>query len=396
MQPIEILYITGASQGFLLTLFLLLKKDRTLNFPLILFVFLTSVELFFQYIYTSKQIFAYPHLLYISEPFSMLSGVLIFLYARNILSSTFVFRKTDLLLFIPFVLYLVYYFPSYNQPAEDKIFDIIAFYNSGISWSENLYEWIAEIVVTLPFLFVSVKKLNEYDQKIKNNFSDISKISYVVVRNLIIASIILYCIEILTIVLAFSDYEIVTSFNTFIYIFEMIIFYLVGYDALIRKENEILKYVSPQKMETENISNSTIHAELNETETHQKYEKNLLSENKIADISEKITKCIEQQKPYRNPEIRLIDFSQLIGEHQNNVSQVLNEVLKKNFYDFINFYRIEDAKVLLKSHDFKNFTITAIGFEVGFNSKTSFYSAFKKFTDTTPAQFQKKFFIENQ
>jgi len=389
MQHLNILWIVGASQGFLLTLFLILKKDRMINLPLIFFVFLTSVELLFQYVYASKLIFSYPHLLYISEPFSMLGGVLIYFYSRNILSGVFVFRKTDLLFFIPFVLYVLYYVPSYNQSAEDKIFDIIAFYNSGISWSENLYEWIAEVIVTMPFLIFSVRLLNRYHKKIKDNFSDISKISYTVVRNIIIASAAMYFIEILTIILSFSNIQIANSLNSFLYIFIIGIVYILGYDALVRKKDEVIKFVYVQEIQKQEISVSATATNTNEIEIRQKYEKNGLSETKISDISTKISACISKEKPYKNPELRLNDLAQLIGEHPNNVSQVLNDVFKKNFYDFINFYRIEDAKVFLKSPDFKNFTITAIGFEVGFNSKTAFYSAFKKFADTTPAQFQK-------
>ncbi len=389
MQHLNILWIVGASQGFLLTLFLILKKDRMINLPLIFFVFLTSVELLFQYVYASKLIFSYPHLLYISEPFSMLGGVLIYFYSRNILSGVFIFRKTDLLFFIPFVLYVLYYVPSYNQSAEDKIFDIIAFYNSGISWSENLYEWIAEVIVTMPFLIFSVRLLNRYHKKIKDNFSDISKISYTVVRNIIIASAAMYFIEILTIILSFSNIQIANSLNSFLYIFIIGIVYILGYDALVRKKDEVIKFVYVQEIQKQEISVSATATNTNEIEIRQKYEKNGLSETKISDISTKISACISKEKPYKNPELRLNDLAQLIGEHPNNVSQVLNDVFKKNFYDFINFYRIEDAKVFLKSPDFKNFTITAIGFEVGFNSKTAFYSAFKKFADTTPAQFQK-------
>ncbi len=93
MQQLNILWIIGASQGFLLAMFLVMKKDRLINLPLIIFIFLTSLELVFQYIYSIKLIFKYPHLLYLTEPFSMLYGVLIYLYSRNILSEKFIFQK---------------------------------------------------------------------------------------------------------------------------------------------------------------------------------------------------------------------------------------------------------------------------------------------------------------
>ena len=56
--------------------------------------------------------------------------------------------------------------------------------------------------------------------------------------------------------------------------------------------------------------------------------------------------------------------------------------------DFINKYRVEEAKKKLSSRTYKQFTILAIAYEVGFNSKSAFYNAFKKFTDTTPTKFR--------
>ncbi|NJN50097.1 MAG: AraC family transcriptional regulator [Polaribacter sp.] len=61
-----------------------------------------------------------------------------------------------------------------------------------------------------------------------------------------------------------------------------------------------------------------------------------------------------------------------------------------NFTDFINQFRVDFAKQMLGNKEFKNYTITAIGLEAGFNSKSSFYAIFKKFTNVTPLEFQKK------
>ncbi|HOL80934.1 MAG TPA: helix-turn-helix domain-containing protein [Ignavibacteriales bacterium] len=304
------------------------------------------------------------------------------------------FKKNDLLFIIPFALYVLYYYPTYNQSSENKIYDIKAFFDAGISWHENLIEWIAEVVVTLPFLFYSVRLFNRYQNKIKDNFSDITKINYIVVRNLIVASIFSYALEILIIILAFLGIEIVNTLNLFLYITVIVIYYLIGYDALIRPKNEIITYTYINKNQKLDKHDLQEFSQNNLIENHRKYEKNPLSELKIREISEKITQSMEKDKLYRNPEIRLTDYAQLINEHPNNVSQVLNDIFKKNFYDFINSYRVKEAKLLLKSPKYKNYTITAIGFEVGFNSKSSFYSAFKKFAHTTPAKYQKLHFHE--
>jgi AraC-like DNA-binding protein len=81
------------------------------------------------------------------------------------------------------------------------------------------------------------------------------------------------------------------------------------------------------------------------------------------------------------------------------VSQAINDGMKKNFYDLVNSYRVEEAKRLLMDEKNNNFTILSVGFEAGFNSKTTFNTVFKKFTGLTPTEFrarQKNHFFTEQ
>ena len=73
-----------------------------------------------------------------------------------------------------------------------------------------------------------------------------------------------------------------------------------------------------------------------------------------------------------------------------HLSQLINDEFLVNFYDFINKYRVEEAKKLL-IEDTHNYKILAIAYEVGFNSKATFNRVFKKFTDVTPSEFKEKF-----
>lgn len=82
-------------------------------------------------------------------------------------------------------------------------------------------------------------------------------------------------------------------------------------------------------------------------------------------------------------------LSKILNLSQGYISQTLNSNSQLNFNEYVNSLRIDDAKHMLKSTDFDNYTIVAIGLECGFNSKSSFYSAFKKFTNKTPSEFKK-------
>jgi AraC-like DNA-binding protein len=79
----------------------------------------------------------------------------------------------------------------------------------------------------------------------------------------------------------------------------------------------------------------------------------------------------------------------LIGQSTQKTSSVINQYAKRNFNDFINYYRIQDAKKMLSSTESKKFTISSIAFDTGFSSLSSFNSAFKKFEGKTPSSYRK-------
>ena len=98
---------------------------------------------------------------------------------------------------------------------------------------------------------------------------------------------------------------------------------------------------------------------------------------------------MQNRKPYLESDLTLLKLSQQIGISTHNLSQVINEKLDMNFYDFVNKHRVEEAKRLLIDPAKQPLTILAIAEEAGFNSKTTFNSCFKKFTSTTPSEYKR-------
>ncbi|MCK0161639.1 helix-turn-helix domain-containing protein [Allomuricauda sp. F6463D] len=116
--------------------------------------------------------------------------------------------------------------------------------------------------------------------------------------------------------------------------------------------------------------------------SHEKYRKSGLTESEANAIRVKIQIAFEEDRIYRNNTISLDDLSEHIQENRYKVSQVINTYFAKNFYSCLNDYRIEEAKYLLVSDP--SLSVKAIMYEVGFNSKNSFYCAFKKLTGFSP------------
>ncbi len=117
-----------------------------------------------------------------------------------------------------------------------------------------------------------------------------------------------------------------------------------------------------------------------------KYEKSGLTLEQALEIKQKIKWAFEKDKIYKDNAIGLSTLSTHIDRDRYKVSQVLNEHLTHNFYSLLNYYRIREAKHMLSNNP--EISVKAVMYEVGFNSKTSFYSAFKKETGLSPNDFR--------
>ena len=126
-----------------------------------------------------------------------------------------------------------------------------------------------------------------------------------------------------------------------------------------------------------------------------KYEKSSLSESFKIELKSKLADLMEKEKVYKDNEITLGKLSKMLDTTTHNTSQIINEQFHENFYEFINDYRVEEAKSLLKQNSSQVMNINEILFEVGFNNKVTFNKAFKKRTGMPPSHFRKSFNYSN-
>lgn len=102
-----------------------------------------------------------------------------------------------------------------------------------------------------------------------------------------------------------------------------------------------------------------------------------------------LQKLISEKRIYKNPNLSLTTVAEQLSISSNYLSQLINQVTQTSFTDYINSYRVNEAKEMLKNSTYKNYTIVAIALEAGFNSKSAFYTAFKKVTGKTPTDYRK-------
>ncbi len=144
-------------------------------------------------------------------------------------------------------------------------------------------------------------------------------------------------------------------------------FYLIVLLFIFRKDREAIFYQEKEK---------------------EKYKNKEMDQETISQIETAVSKMIKNEL-FLNPNLTLDEAAKELNVSKHSLSQYLNEKLNKSFTVFINEHRIEKAKELLKSNN--NYTVEGLGYDSGFNSKSTFFNTFKKITGTTPAEFQKNF-----
>ena len=119
-----------------------------------------------------------------------------------------------------------------------------------------------------------------------------------------------------------------------------------------------------------------------------KYEGSIFSSEQLANYITVIEKVIKENKLYLDKDLSIAKISSHTQLKPRDISQIINQGLSQGFTDFINGYRVEAFKKMIKEESSKNFTIVAIATDCGFKSSSSFYAAFKKHTGITPNQYK--------
>ncbi|PKV48657.1 AraC-like DNA-binding protein [Aquimarina sp. MAR_2010_214] len=155
--------------------------------------------------------------------------------------------------------------------------------------------------------------------------------------------------------------------------------------ALLKNENEALKdklNAFAQKIQKQEAVKGS-------TKTQQQKKSSLREEDQQR-YMELILNYMEEEKPYLDHETKQSDIADKLNMSVHLFSEVLNVCFQKNFNNFINLYRVDTAKQLMKEPKYQHYKILAIGYEAGFPSKTSFNRVFKKLVGLTPTEYQKK------
>ena len=359
----NLLILLGILHGFIFGVILLLNKNlrRRANTYLALTVYSLSLSNLQYWLLdtgiTLKTQYNNNSLIFV--PFEFLILPFFYLFVKNYIGKK-ISKNEQLFLFIPFILSLIYILirnSFSNSLSVIKIFNLVVEYISLL------------FTVVIIILIFNIIVSHEKSQIKQTNYKIVPfKIGWL--KRLLIIGILLCFFWFLSISIFKDIYG--SGYYKFypLWIGISILLYWIAYVSIFQHNI----YNERKLIRAKSVSNTSRHSV-----------KNRINKDKYQNIYDMII----SEKAYLDPKISLLVLSEKLNLSESHLSQIINQYSGKNYSTLINELRIEHVKKLLVKEEYSNYTITALGLESGFNTKTSFYSTFKKFTGKTPVEYKK-------
>ena len=372
-----IIFLFAAVQGVFVSvvLFFIRRENKFNNNLLALLVFLFSVTLFEYVMYWTNYIQRFPHVISVSAPYPFLFGVLLYFYMLHVFENKKISRA-DLSHFIPFLIYVVYLLPVYTSDAATK-----REWLQGNMVAPSLFHWPwmdFRINVFIPWLMII--HMSAYAFLVHKKFFAISRTNPEVKNwfNWLSGLFILF-------VASFASYYILVHFSFFNrswdYLISFAMMFFIYFIAW-------FGYLQPRVFSGFSLNESI--------KNRERYRNSVLDVDSSREILEKLQTAMLIDKLYHDSDLRLEKLAQSLNVSRHHLSQVINEQTGMNFFEYINHHRIGEAKHLLSATSKKELNIIDVAYEVGFNNKVSFNTAFKKITGQTPTSFRNEHLEENR
>ena len=293
------------------------------------------------------------------QSFQIFTPVFLFFSCVAFINPNYRFKKVDLFCLVVPVFYWVLLWRSAEAPFTYKMAMLI------------------DVAQNLPYIIFISFKIRRYQKRLTDLSSCIERINLKWFAHL-------NALLFITIVITVA-YEL---YNTFVekrhqHLGMDVLFLVIAYSAAYYslRQKEIYPLDKKQRAEWLEI-------ELEEQPPVDK--KQLIADEDFAPLKLKLSNLMESQKPYLDGELNLLKLAEAVGLSGHQLSYLLNNGFGVNFFQFVNGYRVQEAKVLLSDPDKSHLSMLGIAFESGFNSKTAFNTAFKKLTGLSPSAFKQR------
>ncbi len=371
------LILIGSFQSAMLLMLLLSKKQKSFSDYCLSAHFVASaisILLAFIEIHNRNNNYPVPWLIAVSIPSILLLGPTLWVYIKSITSERFTIKGIHALLLLPFLFVFFLLSRSYYLYPNEVL---IMMEQTGSVTSGWVFFLIVALIgiSNIGYPIWGLILVKNYRQKLKSYFSETRQIDLSWLRFLLSSSLVAYAIisglYVYNAAFQTIDYKIL---QTSAYSIASLFVLVMGFFG-IRHGNV---FSNPQV--SVDVEKALKQTSLAKTVSTQKEER----------LINQLQAHMEQAKPFIDPGLTLGKLSTQLDTTPEFLSGIINTRLNRNFYDFINHYRIEEFKSQCAEPKNSGFTLISMAFESGFNSKATFNRVFKKETGVTPGEYYKR------
>lgn len=375
----EIIFIIGASQAIFLALLAFNKKNRgDADLVLTIWLFLIAVNLLDFYLLKTGLAYEHPHLLGIGACIPLLHGPFLYIYLLIMISSDNKILPGYLLHGIPFIAFTIFFmFDFYFLSSADKIAYIEK--QATDPYPVIIILNILILVIGPVYIILSLLKLRNHIKNVANNFSYNEGVNLRWLKYVISGLAFIWIMVVLSNILVKIPVMTDSLSENIIYMSVTLAVFFLGYYGIKQKAIYIdssmgvkpFRAFAPGKWpgQIQKLDNPGV-----------KEEKEVVYIRNLLDF-------FESEKPYLNSRLSLKEVSDALDIPLNLLSSAINRQTGKSFFNFVNSYRVTEFMTKLVDPSNKNYTLMAIAYECGFNSKSSFNRIFKEYTGQTPSEY---------
>ena len=292
-------------------------------------------------------------------------GPSIYFYLISQTNQEFRFKRKHLWHYVPYLVYVIYHLIVFLQGP--------AFVQNWLASVDlpyiNPVERIATLISNYAYLYLSIRYYISYRRWIVTEFADTSEISFSWYRNFLIMVAVGITLSWAFNLLNDLGFNLTYTQNWWEYVLLSLFIYIIS----------ISGYQQPQ----------LVYLQFEE-KTPEPTDKATLSDQDMNSAKNQILQLMDQDALYLNPRLSLSSMASQLNMNTNTLSQVINSGFGKNFNDFVNEYRVEAVKQVLKDDSKQHLSLLGIAYDCGFNSKATFNRVFKKFTELSPSEYMKQ------
>ncbi len=371
MDFIEPVLYIGISQSFFAGLLIATRKpfsnaDRVMSSWLFLF----CTEMIFALVNrTVLDMYSFPFIAFTYGP-------LLWFYIKHMTRPSLRFTWWNLVHFIPFLVFFAVSVIFRKEPIFD---DLSGFFVKDRFIPLRIVYGICFFLSVTGYSLLSFLEIGRHQRRLRDEVSYTS--AKMTLNWLKILSVTFYTGFIIVFLLGgINIFAGLLPFDPYVMIFVFVALFSFVYSFYAIRQPQILEFphVLPER-DNNHSEDSTI-----------RYARSGLRDDQAQNYLSTLLKYMDEEKPYLNGDLTISDLSRKTGIPRHHITEVLNEKYGRNFFSFINEYRVREVIKRIEDPKYQHYTILAIAFDAGFNSKSTFNSFFKAYTGKTPSLYRKK------